>query len=149
MRTCAACGHALSKYNPAKYCFACQEAKEAERERKWAASPEGQKAIREAEMFKQIRGNARRYPALEMPSQRRLEVPEVIEVNGVKLVPAMVPKVGWPAVVEAFIASGQECVVVRSDKTAKSLYMSLAKVAKGTACKALVADEHCYLVRVK
>lgn len=147
VRRCKVCQGPVAALNGGDTCFRCEERAAAERHERYLASPEGKRAMAEMKEVKRQRAVRRAVEeyGLVKPTRRG---PIVIEVNGVKLVPATLPKTGWPAVVEAFLASGEECVEIQSEKAAKSIYMAVGKVCKGTAAKAVTVDGKCYLVRV-
>jgi len=71
---------------------------------------------------------------------------------GVTLTPARIPsRTGrdWGAVVEAFLACSESCMVVEATgvKNATSIYASLSPAAKGKPILVTVRNNKCYLVR--
>lgn len=71
---------------------------------------------------------------------------------GVTLTPTRMPsRTGrdWGAVVEAFLASGEVCMVVEATgvKNASSIYASLSPAAKGKPITVTIRNGKCYLVR--
>lgn len=147
VRRCKECGGPVAALHGGELCYRCEERQAEELNERFLASPEAQLAKAEVERARQLKEHrADEYGVIQPPRERGAVV---IEVNGCRLRPATLPKVGWPAVVDAFLASGEECMVIEGDRTAKSFYMAISKCTKGHPVKATIAEGQCFLVRVK
>jgi len=144
-RVCAnpECGKALARLNPGPLCWPCQDAKERAALDKLPKFT-GLKPATERRVKRQEKGVMRK--ALE-------------EIDGITLVPAAVPPRqsngrDWRRVVQAFVASGENCCEVRTNGIGhKGTYDAVMKAIKGLEYEhpvayATVRKGVCYLVRI-
>jgi hypothetical protein len=137
------CTHVLSTYNAGPLCEPCQTKKEAEAQEKY-------RAAHPAPLHPRVES-----PVVQSRLSRRQEV-RVLEVCGVKLIPAKVPgrlstsNERWPAVVAEFLRSGEPSVRVEAPPMKPNgIYTALHNLLKGShECQPSVRGAHCYLVRI-
>lgn len=138
VRHCERCGAVLAKYTRGVICNPCSDKERQELvDAELAALP----VLTATDLRTEE-------PVIPQPRRR------VMEVGGVKLVPATLPgRQGtntWSAVVAAFLESGEECCAVETKGKPNSIQTALRNAMKDERrCYATARQGRVYLVRVK